>query len=288
MFIALVPLVFFGFNGISQGKEMIKDKAASYLANQAIRNAESVKQFMTERVHDINLIASVLDMSETIFSNHLNQIVNDRKRPYLAFFIVNQSGQLIFRTESKSIDPEILDKMAQKQLPWQGTKVSTVFNIPENNTQIPVLLLTKPLPPAKTKGDGHFLCSLVDFRAISSLLKENNMENTGEVYLVDQEGWFLSTSRFGAKALETRISMVTRNPDPDLPAYQAIDYRGKSVLQARQGIAPFGWIIMADQDMGEILNRIKVLEKKAFLYALVTGGLFLSWHFLSQRPSPIW
>jgi hypothetical protein len=60
MLIGLVPLVSFGFNGFSKGKQMIEDKAASYLTNQAKRNAEGVKQFMIGRVNDIRLISSIL------------------------------------------------------------------------------------------------------------------------------------------------------------------------------------------------------------------------------------
>lgn len=273
MFVALVPLVSFGFNGISQGKQMIKEKAASYLSNLAIRNTESIKQFMIERVNDIHLIATILDMSETNFRRHIHQIVNDEHRPYIDFFIMTRSGQLVFSTGKIKVESSILKMAAQAQLSWQGAKIAKIFTLHSEDGQIPVLMLSKPLLQNTTTGETHFLCSLVDFRAIAFLLNEQNMEDTGEVYLVDEKGWFLSTSRFGAKTLETRVSMRNYVPKDKLPAYQTIDYRGKSVLQARQNVHPFGWVVMADQDMGEILNQIKVLEKKALIYALVTGGI---------------
>ncbi len=261
---------------------MIKDKAASYLANQAIRNAESIKQFMSERVNDIHLISSIIDMSETNFGHQMNQIANDQHRPYIIFFVMNESGQLIFNTGSENIDSKILKRAVQAQLSWQEAKIAKILNIRRNNEQIPVLMLLKSLPPNKATGEAQFVCGVVDFRAVSLLLKENNMEDTGEVYLVDRDGRFLSTSRFGAKILETRAPMINHLPEAGLPAYQALDYRGKSVLQARQNVPPFGWIVMADQDMVEILNRIKVLEKKAFFYALATGGLvFILAFFIS-------
>lgn len=282
MFIALVPLVSFGLNGISRSKQMIKDRAASYLTNLAIRNAESIKHFILERVNDIHLVSSLLDMSEPNFRHHLNQIVNDLHRPYIDFFIVTQSGQLIFNTGPKKINDPIIEMALQAQLAWQGTKITKIFKITKNNEQLPVLMLSKSLLLNTAKDELHFLCGLVDFRAVSVLLQENKMEDTGEVYLIDEAGWFLSTSRFGAKTLETRISMTNNKSEGDLAAYQAIDYRGKSVLQARQNIDFFGWTVMADQDMGEILNRIRILEKKAFIYALVTGGLvFILAFFIS-------
>jgi len=268
MLIALVPLVSFGLNGISQGKQMIKDKAASFLTNLSVRNADAIKQFMIERVNDLHLISSILDMSEANFNSHMNQIVNDPNRPYIDFFVMTGAGQLVFKATDETMDPRILEMAAQAQLSWQGMKIARIFSIRKGNDRIPALLLLKPLESNKAINEALFLCSLVDFRAVSLRLKENNMEDTGEVYLVDEDGWFLSTSRFGAKTFKTRVSMTDHLSQVDSPACQVIDYRGKSVLQARQDIDPFGWVVMADQDMGEILNQVKVLEKKAvFLHS---------------------
>jgi len=254
---------------------MIEDKAASYLTNQAKRNAEAIKLFMIERVNDIHLISSIWDISETNFSAHIDQIVNDQHRPYVDVFIMTQSGQFVFSTGEEKIDSKVLEMAACDTLSWQGIKMPKIFSMTKNNNYIPVLMLSKPLSSGTVTKDRHFLYCLIDFRSISVLLRDNNMEATGEVYLVNEEGLFLSTSRFGAKILETKISMKKQLPEGNLPAYQAIDYRGKSVLQAGRNVDPFGWIVMADQDMVEILDSIKTLEKKAFFYALITGGLVL-------------
>lgn len=280
MLTSLVPLVSFGFNGIAQGKQMIKEKAASHLTNLARRNAVSIRQFMMERVNDIHLISNILDISKTNFSDHIDQIINDPHRPYIDFFILTQSGQFIFSSGKEKIHSKILDMAAQTSLSWQGTKIPKIFSLTVDNDPVPVLMISKPLSLDTETGEARFLYGLVDFRAISMLLKENNIEDTGEVYLVEKEGWFLSTSRFGARIFETRISLEKILPENNLAAHQAIDYRGTSVLQARQNVDPFGWIVMADQDMVEILNRIKTLEKKAYFFALVTGGIVLVLAFL--------
>ena len=88
-----------------------------------------------------------------------------------------------------------------------GNQMSKIFSVTKDNDDIPVLMLSKPLSSEIVTQGGQFLYCLVDFRAISVLLRDNNMEATGEVYLVNKEGLFLSTSRFGAKILETKISM---------------------------------------------------------------------------------
>ncbi|HKL83489.1 MAG TPA: histidine kinase, partial [Desulfobacter sp.] len=91
---------------------MIEDKAASYLTNQAKRNAEAIKQFMIGRVNDIRLISSIWDISKININDHIGQIANDQHRPYVDFFIMTQSGQLVFSTREGKIDSKTLDMAA--------------------------------------------------------------------------------------------------------------------------------------------------------------------------------
>jgi signal transduction histidine kinase len=281
MLIALVPLISFGYIGISQGKQMIEEKAASYLMNLSRRNAESIKQFMIERVNDINLFSSIFDISDSNFELHINQVKNDPHRPYIGFFILNPAGELIFSAGEERIHDKILETARESGLSWKGVQIHKIFTVSDKDSINPVLMMSKRLA-AQKGNDPKRLYALVDFRFIDLLLKKNNIEDTGEVYLVNQEGWFLSNSRFGAKALQNKISIQEMPLKTKLAANQSIDYRGKAVLQSRQRISPFNWIVVADQDMVEILNRIKELEKKALIYASITGCIvFLLTFFIS-------
>ncbi|MCK5154733.1 MAG: hypothetical protein KAQ93_10280, partial [Spirochaetales bacterium] len=96
------------------------------------------------------------------------------------------------------------------------------------------------------------------------------IEVTGEVYLVDRKGKFLSGSRFGAKALIDSISMDAID-EKKQGLYETIDYRGECVLQAYQKVDAFPWYVIADQDMAEILNHIKALARKAIIYGILTA-----------------
>jgi len=281
MLVALLPLFSFGYIGISQGKQMIKDRAASYLMNLSKRNAESIKQFMIERVNDMNLLSSILDISDSNFEHHITQVKNDPYRPYIDFFILSQSGQLIFSAGGKLIGSKILEKANELSLSWKGIRIQKIFKVSDKDKVIPVLILSKRL--TNQNGDApQSLYTLVDFRFIDVLLKENNIEDTGEVYLVNEDGLFLSNSRFGAKALQTKISIQETPLSSKSSAHQGIDYRGETVLQSRQSLPPFDWIVIADQDIVEILNRIKELEKKALIYASITGCVvFLLAFFIS-------
>jgi len=61
--------------------------------------------------------------------------------------------------------------------------------------------------------------------------------------------------------------------------YETTDYRGKRVLQAYKKVNGFPWYVMADQDMEEILDRIKKLGQDAQLYGVFTALIVFAWRF---------
>lgn len=281
MLVALVPLVSFGYIGITQGRQMVQETASSYLTNLSVRSAESINQFMLERVNDIDLLCRILSFSECCFKQHLVQITDDPHRPYMDFFVSTPSGEVIFETGKTNMTPDITAAAGQPGMVWKGAEITEVVELSQNDDSIPVLMLSRHF--ADPAGNGSLVLTvLVDFRHIDALLRKNNIDATGEVYLIDRKGVFLSGSRFGAKALQSR----TPDQKPamaEAAVSQAVDYRGKAVLQARQSLNPFNWIVVADQDMVEILNRIKVIEKKALRYTTLTGlGLFIS-HEMARK-----
>ena len=200
MLVALVPLVSFGYIGISQGKQMIQDKAAVYLMNLSGRNAQSIVQFMMERANDINALASLFHLSDKTFESHIRQVKADPNRPYIDFYILDGAGRPVFTTADAGTEPGIPDLSEDLRPLWKGICIHPLVPGPAKGGA--VLMLSRRL-----SGTGEdrpaYLVALVDFLFIDRLMRENTMEDTGEVYLVDQGGGFLSSSRFGAKALET-------------------------------------------------------------------------------------
>jgi len=177
--------------------------------------------------------------------------------PYLSFFMLDQSGKSVFSV------PDILS------VPTPLHSIKDVFMFTIKQEQIPALMICAPILNGSEERCGR-LCALVDFRRVGAMLRKSNIEVTGEVYLVDKKGKFLSASRFGAKALTDHISM-TAIDEKKQGLYETIDYRGERVLQAYQKVDGFPWYVMADQDMAEILNRINALGREAIVYGVLTA-----------------
>ncbi len=149
------------------------------------------------------------------------------------------------------------------------TRGKEIFMFTIDQEQIPALLICTSILSGSKESCGH-LCALVDFRLVGSLLRKSNIEVTGEVYLVNKKGSFLSASRFGAKALKDNISMNSI-AEKNKGLYETTDYRGEHVLQAYQKVDAFPWYVIADQDMAEILNRIKDLGREVVVYGMLTA-----------------
>lgn len=268
MAVSLVPLASLGYKVISQGETLIKEKSSSYLQGLSTRNAESIKGFMIERANDLNALASticLLDLNAMTLKTHFEQ-TKAQYKPYLGFVVLDNYGKTVF-SNLVSFDPG-LHSVGESTTAVLGTvKDVFIFNIGQE--QIPTLLICSSIQNNSKESCGH-LCALIDFRRMGSLLRTSNIEATGEVYIVDKKGRFLSTSRFGAKALKDNISMdfIAENKQG---LYETIDYRGERVLQAYQKVDDFPWYVIADQDMDEILNRIKTLESEALSYGVLTA-----------------
>jgi len=271
MLVSLVPLASLGYKVISQGETLIEEKASSYLKGLSKRNAEAIKGFMEERANDLNNLSNIIcvfDFNSTMLKIHFEQM-KAQYYPYLGFFLLDKSGKPVFSTLDVSLDTIPLHSIVESGTSLPGASAKNVFMFTIGQKQIPALMICTPIRKG-SKESCRNLCGLVDFRLVEALLRKSNIEATGEVYLIDGKGRFLSASRFGAKALVDHIS-INAIDEKNHGLYETIDYRGERVLQAYQKVDTFPWYVIADQDMAEILNRIKTMGREAVLYGVLTA-----------------
>ena len=271
MLVSLVPLASLGYKIISQGETLIEEKASSYLKGLSKRNAEAIKGFMVERANDLSNLSNIIcifGFNPTMLKTHFEQM-KAQYSPYLEFYLLDKSGKSIFSTLDVPHDPIQLSSTPESENSLLGARANNIFMFNSGQKQIPALMICKPIPKGSAELCQH-LCALVDFRLVEALLRKSNIEATGEVYLIDKKGRFLSASRFGAQALVDQISIKSID-EKNHGLYETIDYRGERVLQVYQKVDDFPWYVIADQDMEEILNRINTLEKEVIIYGVLTA-----------------
>lgn len=268
MIVSLVPLAALGFKVISQGQVLIEKKASSYLKGLAHGNAEEIKGFMAERLSDISSLSNLICIfgyEREKLASHFEQM-KQQYEAYLAFLVLDNNKDQVFSTFHSTLDEAMTRRLLAKN---HDAREGSVFIFDSGRVRVPVLMICSPIGDAARENCGH-LCALVDFSRIDNLLGKSNIEVTGEVYLVDETGRFLSASRFGARALKDDISMAEIQGQAQ-GIYETTDYRGERVLQAYRKLDGFPWYVIADQDMAEILDRIKKLGRDAVLYGILTA-----------------
>jgi two-component system, NtrC family, sensor kinase len=276
MLVSLVPLASLGYKLISQGETLIEERASSYLNGLSKQNAEVVKGYLLERVNDLKHLSSMICMltpDTAILAAHLEQM-KDRVPCYLGFFTLNRSEKLVFSTRNLAMEPLLDQPSDTLEYTWMGAYFTDIFAFSHGRekmgqNKIPALMICTSILQTSQINCSR-LCTVIDFRFVDDLLQKSNIEDTGEVYLVEDTGRFLSTSRFGARALADTIA-IDLSDGQAYGLHEIIDYRGEQVLQAFQKVDPFPWYVMADQDMAEIVNRIRNLGREAMIYGLLTA-----------------
>ncbi|MBI9088873.1 MAG: cache domain-containing protein [Desulfobacterium sp.] len=192
MIVSLVPLASLGFKVISQGRVLIEEKASSYLKGLSHSNAEEIKTFMSERRSDIDSLSNIIGIfgyDKKKMESHFEQM-KDPYDSYLAFLVMDSFGPPVFFTLG-SASSQITSRAKHLLGETPSIKNWTVFMFDNGQTKVPAVMICSPIRDPSKKRSGH-LCALVDFRRMDRLLHKSNIEVTGEVYLVDETGRFLS------------------------------------------------------------------------------------------------
>ncbi|HHT9140491.1 MAG TPA: sensor histidine kinase [Candidatus Tripitaka californicus] len=160
---------------------------------------------------------------------------------------------------------------------------------------VPTLLVSGPV-----RDDRHRVIGVVSLRVdVMSLSREMcrvKLGETGETYLVDENGYMITESRFTSTIRETglvkkRTALELKLVDPttgqltrgvqaclkgelgyDVEGYP--DYRGVKVLGFWQWIPEYNWGLMSEIDVDEVYRDLyeldRVLKAVAFAFILVT------------------
>ncbi len=125
------------------------------------------------------------------------------------------------------------------------------------------------------------------------LFERTGMGQTGETYIVGNDGFMRSQSRFWIDSIPTKIksrtdAFITAQSDGE-GVTRHLDYRKKEVFSS---FSPFHfhglkWIVLSEIDVNEALMPLKEMEKRIyFISALIAIGIFilsgiLAWYIVN-------
>lgn len=278
------------------------DHIDSYLAE---RQRELVYLMENEFVKDLYAERSEVDEESQQQFNQLFgklrasfDIYNDISR----IQIVDNQGRVISSTngvESKLSQQEIADYLQS-----DGLSGSEMY-LCDANSNATCVDVVQPIYENDTRLGGVVVT--FNFKGLNDILTDQaGMGETGELYMVDGEGTFITPSRFvdnaplqlqataesmrdcvGEEQLTAR-SALTHGSINQIEEYQ--DYRGMEVLGTNTYFPASGWCLIAEIDEAEVVGQYR--EYLFWLYLAVLGGgsaviVILSWFISGSLSRPI-
>ena len=273
LIVAVIPLTGLVYIVETMGENLIKEKVSSHLHGLSEKSAEVISLFLRERESDVGILSYTISEKGLIkeaLKPYFERMKN-HYQAYIDFIVLDERGRLILSDRGTDATTQLLSQHNPSiRLSTAKTRASDIFLHNEREASIPAVLLSAPILNHARREIGT-LFALVDFRPVNQVLKETVLGKTGEVYLVNREGYFLSSSRFGVAILRDRIPKLPGSQDgPDEKIHELVDYRGKNVLQAYRKIGDFNWYVIAEQDREEALAELFRFRKFMIFYAIVT------------------
>lgn len=274
LLVTMIPLSGLVYLIQTEGERLIKEKVSSHLQGLSKKSAEEISRFILERRNDLKMLSHAVFNGNTRVEATLKDYfakMKEHYRVYIDFFLADAKGRIPFAGSSSRIRAEeLLGYKTDIRLSASGDAASDVFLLKVEDREIPVILMSTPVPdtdgwPATT------LFAVVDFRDTTDTWN-TAIGKTGEVYLVNQKGYFISSSRFGVEVLKDSIPpSLQKTADQVAGIDEPIDYRGKNVLHAYRKIPDFNWYVIAEQDREEALSELFQFRKFLILYMTATA-----------------
>ena len=277
--LSLIPLSAISTITYRQGEQRVRENITGHLRSIVEKDAGLINSFLAERLADLKVLSSEAALPGGITDKkNLDGIMHAMRKEYKVYrriAIVAINGAVVAAVGRGTDQYENMDKVFAMEWFREASSgrdfISDVFLSGSDNT--PLLIISTAIKD----GDGSIhgvAVARIDFSSINSIMREMELGKTGEAYLIDKKGYFLTRSRLGGRILEDRI------PSDQEPIYlgesgvsEHVDYRGKKVLSALQWVPNRDWVLVAKQDSDEAFEQVRSF--KAISLGVGAGVAFL-------------
>jgi len=272
--ISSVPLVLFAIVVYRKEADLVRKKVLSHLKSIVAQNSLMVDEFRLERMRDLSLLAATIEAHGGECDRiHLKLMHKDRTI-YKHIFFADKEGKIRCKTGKghlfeRGLVNQAWFKAAAKGKPFMGELTSR-----EGKDRYD-LLLSVPVRMANGTTIG-VAGAIVDFDNIASIMKNTGIGQTGEIYILNKDGVFLTSTqveegRSGERMEPELFAGYFKEVGPN----EYIDYRGKKVVRVFKKLSDSNWYLVGEQDATEVFKDVANLRNLfagfvALLIALIT------------------
>ncbi|HNY71249.1 MAG TPA: ATP-binding protein [Syntrophorhabdus sp.] len=272
--ISSVPLVLFAIVVYRKEADLVRKKVLSHLKSIVAQNSLMVDEFRLERMRDLSLLAATIEAHGGECDRiHLKLMHKDRTI-YKHIFFADKEGRIRCKTGKghlfeRGLVNQAWFKAAAKGKPFMGELTSR-----EGKDRYD-LLLSVPVRMANGTTIG-VAGAIVDFDNIASIMKNTGIGQTGEIYILNKDGVFLTSTqveegRSGERMEPELFAGYFKEVGPN----EYIDYRGKKVVRVFKKLSDSNWYLVGEQDATEVFKDVANLRNLfagfvVLLIALIT------------------
>ena len=290
MLATLLPSLATAWFSYLENKRSLTAKASEELQSASMQTARELDLWAKERRYDLRVFASSYEVTENLdeiprengrtlrsgrayqrLTDYLNS-VSDRFADYEQLLIVDPNGRVV----ASSGEP-----VTQVALPADWRAQLRVDNFllgtPQWNAEEakPEMLIAVPIGP----GGGRFVGAItakVDLQTLAETLQGFAPGDSGEVYVLRNDGTLIVSSRAKAKA----DAGVTKRSTATLPAVDQgaapVDFtnaRGERVIGSLRRVPGLDWFVVAEIPTAEVFRQLAHLRDVTLM---IVAGMLLA------------
>ncbi len=268
LLVALAPLLVLGATIYFQFARMYQEKIEEQIRYRASAQAEAVDLFLKERTAILCAMAdthTLSDMTEETTLVNIFQVMNARAGAFVDLGVISNAGQHL-----AYVGPYDLKGLNYYQQPWfgdvmrKGVYISDVYM---GYRQLPHFIIAV----RRQEGQNSWILrATIDPEIFGGLVRSAQVGKTGDAYIVDKQGVFQTSPRFGGKIL-SNWSLQTNLFGRRTTVIEEGNGHGRKTFYAGAWLRKGQWLLVISQDAVEEMSGLFATRKLEF--GIIIGGI---------------
>lgn len=292
--VSLVPIAIVGYMSYLSGKTTIQKQSLDSLTTIVESRETSIILYLKTKagkVQDFSSDGLIRDSLEKInqkgpdtkrLSDDLNKHLLENKKPLdpdcYDISILNLEGKVVASTNKDTIGSDKSDDDCFNE-GKKGLHVKSVYH--SETTGKDLIAVSVPILSMTTKELIGVIVNRYELKALNDITtNRKGMGQTGEVYIVDKDGYMITESRFIDNAIlkqkvDTEPVRLFLNQRKGVTGIYP-DYRGIPIVGASGGneldrIYGLGWTVLAEIDVAEAFASVNTVGLRIIWTGLLVG-----------------
>ncbi|MFZ5808756.1 MAG: methyl-accepting chemotaxis protein [Chloroflexota bacterium] len=290
--LTLIPIILLSVIAFSQSTSAFVEKTNTQNLQVAYYVSQATSTWLSERKDDMVTLAGtarVRTMDPSQASEAVQQYYQQWK-VYETLFVANLNGDTIAINDNT---PRNISDRAYFQ---QAVKGEIVASDPLVSKATGNVIIVFAAPVYKDNKVVGIVGGTVPTDYVKQLLSNGWKGETGDAYLVNKEGFFISPPRYADQLKQQGLIKERAELEYQVDTYavqqaaagnhgtsEYVDYQGKTVLGAYYPIEGTSWSVIIEQDHSEALAALNHLRNMSILITFVTAIIVVLLAFLLAR-----